>query len=335
MRRGAASRRLTAALLAYGYNPPVLSLSRAFRVAVAVALTAYVVWKSDPAAILQVSAGAHAGWIGLALALVLVDRALNAYRWLLLLRALTPGSRPPLAAVMRIFFVSSFVGNFLPSVGGDVYRAYQLSQLKVRPAEAAASVLMDRVLGVLSMVIVGASALALVRGIEIPGVAPALVFTAACCGVAAAAVFSSRAAALAVAAAERIPSPRFHHIARGLSGAVRRYASHHGALAAVLGLSGGVQILRILQAASLGRALGIEAPAVVYAAFIPLITLIMQIPITIGGLGTSQYAFERLFGYAGVAAPLAVALSILFLALGTFGNLPGGMLYVTGDRTRQ
>jgi hypothetical protein len=40
-----------------------------------------------------------------------------------------------------------------------------------------------------------------------------------------------------------------------------------------------VQILRILQAASLGRALGIEAPAVVYAAFIPLITLIMQIPI--------------------------------------------------------
>ncbi len=312
-----------------------MSLPRAFRVAVAVALTAYVVWKSDPAAILEVSASAHAGWIGLALALVLVDRALNAYRWLILLRALTPGSRPPLAAVMRIFFVSSFVGNFLPSVGGDVYRAYQLAQLNVRPAEAAASVLMDRVLGVLSMVIVGASALASLRGIEIPGVAPALVVTAACCGVAAAAVFSSRAAAAAVALAERIPSPRFNHIARGLTGAVRRYADHHGALAAVLGLSAGVQVLRILQAFCLGLALGIAAPASIYFAFVPLITLVMQIPITIAGLGTTQYAFERLFGYAGVAAPLAVALSILFLALGTFGNLPGGLLYMTGDRTRR
>lgn len=312
-----------------------MPLPRAFRVAVAVALTAYVVWKSDPAAILEVSASAHAGWIGLALALVLVDRALNAYRWLILLRALTPGSRPPLAAVMRIFFVSSFVGNFLPSVGGDVYRAYQLARLNVRPAEAAASVLMDRVLGVLSMVIVGASAFASLRGIEIPGVAPALVVTAACCGVAAAAVFSSRAAAAAVALAERIPSPRFSHIARGLTGAVRRYADHHGALAAVLALSAGVQVLRILQAFCLGLALGIAAPASIYFAFVPLITLVMQIPITIAGLGTTQYAFERLFGYAGVAAPLAVALSILFLALGTFGNLPGGLLYITGERTRR
>ena len=55
---------------------------------------------------------------------MLVDRALMALRWMELLCALTPGSRPPLAAVLRMFFVSTFVGTFLPSVGGDVYRAY-------------------------------------------------------------------------------------------------------------------------------------------------------------------------------------------------------------------
>lgn len=312
-----------------------MSLARALRIAVAVALTAYVIWRSGPAGIVAIAAGAAAGWIAVALALVIVDRALNAYRWLVLLRALTPGSRPPLGAVMRIFFVSSFVGNFLPSVGGDVYRAWQLAKLEVRPAQAAASVLMDRVLGVLSMVMVGAAAFASLRGIDIPGVAPALVFTAACCAVAGAAVFSSRTAGLAVAVADRVRSPRVSHVARGLMDAVRRYASHHGALVAVLGLSLGVQILRILQAYCLGRALGIDAPAAVYFAFVPLITLIMQIPITVGGLGTSQYAFERLFGYAGVAAPAAVALSILFLALGTFGNLPGGLLYMTGNRSRR
>jgi uncharacterized membrane protein YbhN (UPF0104 family) len=311
-----------------------LPLARVLRIIVAVALTAYVVWKSAPRTIVQVSAGADLGWIGLAIALVVLDRTLNAYRWVILLGALTPGSRPPLRSVIRIFFVSSFVGNFLPSIGGDVYRAYQLVRLDVRPAEAGASVLMDRVLGVLSMVVVAAAALAFLRDLDVPGVVPALLVASAGCAVAAAGVFSSRAATLALDLADRIPSSRLHHAARGLTDAVRRYARHHGALIAVLTLSVFVQLLRVVQAYSLGRALGIGEPLTVYLALIPLITLIMQIPITIGGLGTTQYAFERLFRYAGVASPEAVALSILFLALGTVGNLPGGLIYMFGGRSK-
>ena len=309
-----------------------MPLSRVLRIAVATLLTAYVVWRSDPAAIVRISSRAELRWIAVAIALVVFDRALNAYRWLVLLTALTPGSRPPLGAIMRVFFVSSFVGNFLPSVGGDVYRAYQLARLNVRPAEAAASVLMDRALGVLSMVIVAAVAFALVRDIAVPGVAPALIVAAAGCAVAAAAVFSERAASMGVAVAAHIPVPRLQHMARGLTEAVRRYAAHHVAMLVVLALSVMVQALRVVQAYCLARSLDIGEPLLLYFAFIPLITLIMQIPITIGGLGTTQYAFERFFSYAGVPAPQAVALSILFLALGTVGNLPGGLLYATGER---
>ena len=109
-----------------------MTLPRALRILVAVALTGYILFKADPAAVARVSAGARPGWLGLAVALVVADRAVNAYRWVVLLRALTPGSRPPLGAVMHIFFVSSFVGNFLPSIGGDVYRAFQLARLGVR-----------------------------------------------------------------------------------------------------------------------------------------------------------------------------------------------------------
>ena len=82
-----------------------------------------------------------------------------AMRWIDLLVALTPGSRPPFSRVLRIFFVSSFVSNFVPSVAADMYRAYALARCDVHLAESTASVLMDRVLGVLSMVIVGACAL--------------------------------------------------------------------------------------------------------------------------------------------------------------------------------
>jgi hypothetical protein len=95
----------------------------------------------------------------------------------------------------------------------------------------------------------------------------------------------------------------------------------------VLSMSVLVQAARILQAWCLGRSLGIDLPLVTYFAFMPVIMLVMQLPITINGFGTTQVAFERLFVPAGVPAAPAVALSLLFLALGILGSLPGGVLY--------
>jgi uncharacterized membrane protein YbhN (UPF0104 family) len=93
-----------------------VSLARLLRLTVAVALTAYVLWASDPASVLTAARGADLRWIAAAVALVFVDRTLMALRWIDLLAALAPGSRPRLAVVLRVFFVSSFVSNFVPSV---------------------------------------------------------------------------------------------------------------------------------------------------------------------------------------------------------------------------
>src|SRR5436190_22269021 len=95
------------------------SLSRLARIAVAAGLTAYILWKSHPRDVLTALAGADWRPIAVAVVLVLFDRALMAYRWVVLLCTVDPANRPPLSDVMRIFFVSTFVGTFLPaSVGG-------------------------------------------------------------------------------------------------------------------------------------------------------------------------------------------------------------------------
>lgn len=310
-----------------------MTLPRALRIAVAVALTGYILFKSNPAAVARVAGNARVSWLLVAVLLVIVDRAANAYRWVVLLQTLTPGTRPPVRAVMHVFFVSSFVGTFLPSVGGDVYRAYQLARLGVRSGEAAASVLMDRMVGVLSMVMVAAVALLFLREFDLPGVVPALLAVTAVCAVAAGAVFSSNVAALAVRLFDRLPVRWARSVAQSLTDAIHRYGRHHGALALVLALSVGVQLLRIVQAYCLGRALDLTLPMIVYFGFIPVITLVMQVPITVAGLGTTQYAFEWMFGHAGVTPAVTFALSMLFLALGTLGNLPGGLLYVFSART--
>jgi hypothetical protein len=98
----------------------------------------------------------------------------------------------------------------------------------------------------------------------------------------------------------------------------------------VLAGSVAVQILRILQAYLLGRSLNIPAPVAAYFAFIPLILLVMLLPVTFNGIGTSQFAFVWFFARAGVESSPAFALSVLFVALGIVGNLPGGLLYAFG-----
>jgi hypothetical protein len=104
-------------------------------------------------------------------------------------------------------------------------------------------------------------------------------------------------------------------------------------MVSVLAASAVVQVLRVLEAWTLGLSLGLPAGLEVYFALVPVILLVILLPITVNGIGTSQAAFVWLFGRAGVEAPDAFALSVLFLALGVIGNLPGAVLYAFPPRS--
>jgi uncharacterized protein (TIRG00374 family) len=300
----------------------------AARVAVAVALTGLVLYWSGPGRILGAAAGARVGWLVAAVLLVLVDRTLMALRWIDLLVALSSASRPPLRGVLRAFFVSSFVSNFVPSVASDLYRAYELSRYDVHLAESTASVLMDRALGVLSVALVAAAAMPFAGSIAAQrSLFYGLAAMFALCGVATAVVFSERATSVVRTAVSVVPIRALHRATDALTDAVRRYATHHVVVTRVLLLSIVVQVIRVLQAWCLAVALGLTLPLSVYFVFIPVIVLIMQLPITINGLGTTQVAFNQLFVPQGAPAPQVFALSILFLALGVLGSLPGALFY--------
>lgn len=308
------------------------TLTHLVRVIVAAALTALLFWQSDPRAVWQAARGADWRFIALACALVAVDRVLMAYRWLTLLAPLDPGRRPPLGTIMRIFFVSTFVGTFLPaSVGGDAVRAYGLSKEGVGGVDAVASVLMDRLLGVVSILMVAIAGAVLARDlIDIRALFPAFAVLALACAAALAVVFSPRAA-VAVAGVLAL-LPRGRETGTRLVTAIQRYATLHLPMANVLLCSIAVQVLRVLQTYCLGLALGLAVPLGVYFALVPIILLIVLMPITINGIGTTQAGFVWLFGRAGVASAPAFALSVLFLGIAVVGNLPGAVLYLIKPR---
>jgi glycosyltransferase 2 family protein len=315
------------------------------RLVVALGLTAFILWKSDPALVWRIAADARPGPLLAAVLLVIVDRTLMAWRWLWLLVPFAPPpgdtTRPRVGvwAVLHVFFVSSFVGTFLPaSVGADAVRATSLARMGVPMADAIASVFMDRVLGVLGVLLMGVAGLYLARDLPeratvTAAVLAALAVTSVGCAAVAAAVFSARVAARLIALVQRLPWAKAHAAGSAVVGAVQRYASHHGILGGVTLASIGVQVLRVLQAWCLGLGLGIAAPLPTYFAFIPIILLVMLLPVTVNGLGTSQLAFVLFFKAAGVPYPQAFALSVLFVALGIVGNLPGVVLWTRSGLT--
>src|SRR5438132_1252905 len=126
------------------------------RLLLAALLTYWIVSVSEPAKIGHVLAQTSWAWVAGACLLLLPDRVLMAHRWIALLDPVRD-RRPRFAIILRIFLVSTFVGTFLPgSVGGDAARAWSLGREGVPMSQAVASVVVDRVLGVASILIIAA-----------------------------------------------------------------------------------------------------------------------------------------------------------------------------------
>ncbi len=307
----------------------------ALRIAAALALLAAALWWAGPARVVAAARGADWRWIAASLLLVAIDRALMAYRWLALLKPLLRPPLPSAGSFLRVFFISSYLGTFLPGIGGDAVRTYALNRLDVPVADAFASVFADRLLGIVSTLLMAIAGVFLARELlQDAAIVTGLVIMAGICVTASALVFSETAGTIGLTVARWLRWRRIERLVEGAVTGVRQYAQHHRLLGFILVISLIVQVLRVLQALCLGRALGLDVPASAYFAFVPVILLVILLPISINGIGTGQVAFVALFARAGVSAAEAFTLSVLYLALGAVGNLPGGALYALNPETR-
>lgn len=296
------------------------------RAGLTVVILLYLLRQVDGGAALRAMLQADPLALAVVGALVLLDRAVMIWRWILLLRA--SGTAIATGTAARIFLVSSFVGSFLPAgVGGDAARAYALAQRTSQRGAAVASVAIDRILGVVAIALMGAIGVAAYAGRHAdPRVQIIAVATAALV----------LAASLATVWADRwirwLPAPWHARTAvrlpLRLADAVAVYRDTPRTLAIVFGLSILVQLLRILQAYGLGLGLGLTVPFSYYLVFMPIGLLMLLLPISVSGFGLPQGVMVWLLRPLGVPDELSLALSTLIVLSGLFGNLPGAWLYL-------
>ncbi len=294
------------------------------RAAITAAILAWLSTRIDMRAAAAAIASISPVHLAAVLGLVAIDRLVMIWRWLLLLRA----ARLPISAgdAARLFLTSSFVGSFLPAgVGGDAARAWGLSQTTARMGDALASVVVDRMLGVLSLAAMGAAGLAAWAP---DGVDPLRIVAAvSVLGVACLAAFWGDSLLRWALPARHHSGPVARRLLR-LADAVAHYRGHRAALAHVMAWSLVVQVLRIWQAYLLGLGLGVTVPFAYYLLVMPLGLLTLLLPISVSGFGVPQGVIVWLLRPVGVDDATAFALSTLIVLSGLAGNLPGLVLWL-------
>jgi uncharacterized membrane protein YbhN (UPF0104 family) len=266
-------------------------------------------------------------YLALVLVLVAIDRAVMVLRWILLLRAreirITTGE------ATRLFLVSSFVGSFLPAgVGADAARAYGLSRDAATGSDAVASVAVDRLIGIQSLVLMAFIGVLLwptdQRDWRLPAMMGLAVF--GCIG-----LFWADTWLRWFVPSQRQGGFLTRRILR-LTDAVGRYRGHRGALVHVMAWSLVVQVLRVTQAYLLGLGLGMTVPYAYFLLFMPFALLLLLLPISVSGFGLPQGGIVWMLGPMGVPTDQSFALSTLIILTGLAGNLPGLMLWLRQRR---
>lgn len=307
------------------------------RTLVGVGIIVLLVARTDVGAIAEAIAGADAAWIGLALSLLMASLAVAALRWEVFLRSLDVELAP--GPTMRLTFVGAFFNAFLPTgVGGDAYKAVRVRGPGVPLSKTLASVLLDRIVGIVCLAGMGLAAV-IVRLAAGDTGAAVPVSALISLGVLA-------AAGILIAFGERILRtgrktwfglrPRLQRTARALTEAGTHPRSVRWGI--LWGIA--TQALAIAGHVALARGLSLQVPVAVLTLGVLIATVAATAPVTINGLGFREGAWVWVLGLYGVGNVSALAYALLILAIFLATSVIGGVVYaiaggsVTATTTR-
>jgi len=271
---------------------------------------------------------AHFGLLAAGFALLWVGHYLCVLRWRLLMRPLMPALS--LGRLLSVYCIGLFFNLTLPTViGGDVVKMYYAGKPSKLYAASFAATFLDRDAGMLAMMAIACAA-ALVRPVAIPGVPVGLI------------IWGSSAAFLLANLA--IFTPAVHDLSTGLlrraglesaarkldtlARAFQTMRRERALLAGSLVISVLNQLLVIAVTWVMAEGLRLHVSLLYFLIFIPVITLVSMIPVSLNGMGLREFAYVSLFTAIGLTTESAIALGLLASAVIILSAIPGGIAYV-------
>ena len=285
------------------------------------------------------------GRLAFSVVVFMLSQTLLATRWWLLLRA--QAIHTSLWTAVKLHLLGLFYNNVMPSaMGGDLLRAWYVSKYTDRRLAAALSVLVDRVIALLSMlVMVGFIYVCIIRGRvslpslsdqpKSPGAGGLMVGTLAILGVVLLAVYGIlRSYPPTRRALQRHMEAAWRHLgaaAKTLGEAAVLYGRRPFVVLAAMALTILLQSLIVTAFWVLGRSLGIDAPLSIFFVAFPASWLFAAIPVSIAGIGLMEGALVVLLVHlAAVPEEQAKALALCQRFVWLLASVPGGFIHLLG-----
>jgi len=249
----------------------------------------------------------------------------RAWRWQALLRA--QDMQTGYGKLVSLSYVGIFFNAFLPSgFGGDVVKSYELSRQTSSTANAVSTVLADRVMGLAVLLAMALTVLPLSYQ-NLPGAVIAT-FMALTVGFFATLVLFLNRPLMEWLARHSGPLRKVLSNEKALAfyNSFSRYS--HGALLRSAAASLLFNITLIVTHVYLARAAAVFIPVTCFFVFVPILSSLLALPISVGGFGVREGGYMLLFGQVGVTYDRSVAISLLFYALSVFTGLLGASLYL-------
>ena len=298
---------------------------------VSLGLVGYLLWRVKWGELLPLLSTLN-GWLfGLAFVLYLGAITNSAFKWFVLLRALEIDV--PFLELLSYSFVGVFFNNFLPAnIGGDVMRGYGLARYTSRTADAAISVVVDRLVGLTAFMftaVVAAAWIVFAGGHdELKGVAMAAGISFGVILLLFALMLSRRIRALGRKFLGFRWTRMFLPLYEKLSDALDAYRFRYRTLFTAFWIAVGTMVITNFVNYLLAEAvLPGSIPLEYIFLFNPIIAFVLLIPISIGGLGLNQSAFVFFYGLVGVPEKIALAASLALQGVIYLSALPGGFLW--------
>lgn len=256
-----------------------------------------------------------------------VGVVVRALRWRALVVAL--GLPVPVGRLIYLYFVGSFFNSFLPTgFGGDVVRVVELSQ-EADAALVTGTVIVDRLTGLLVLFALALLALPFTTGLMPTEVWMIIGLIAAGGLVAGLLVLQGTWLRRAT---RWLPGP-LSLTGEGVLARVYNAVTACGwrAVGIALGISLIFNLLLVLENYLVALAVGIDLSLAFFFLFVPLFSLTLMFPISLGGLGIREGLAVVLLGQVGVDEAQAVAYSLGIYAIARVTGLIGGLLFVVGS----
>jgi uncharacterized membrane protein YbhN (UPF0104 family) len=276
-------------------------------------------------------------WLAECSGLCLAGMVIITIRWLLLLRL--EGIDLSVFAALKLTFVGQFWNSVLPgAVTGDVVKMYYIGKKSPdKKAEAYATVMIDRVIGLAALVYLAFFAALLNKDfvfaaghekLKLTFYGNALAAAGFTVGILALVLGFGRKSSFA----DRIRGsrlPGIEHARRGYRTLIR-LGERPGILVASFALGVFSHSLLVIMGIISARALGeqrIETST--YGFIVPVGLFVNSIPVGLpGGLGVGEEAFKKLFEWAGGGVTVGATVMLLMRIAQTAWALVGGVIYV-------